>query len=78
MYKWSELTTAGKGIRALSIVAGFASGVVLGGTVSNVMIEKGQNVLMSNACGMACTALYTKFFEVMGDAIIESNGEIKS
>lgn len=77
MYKWSELTTAGKGIRALSIAAGFASGVVLGGTVTSVMVNRGQNVLISNACGMACTALYTKFFEAMGDAIIESNGEIK-
>lgn len=76
-YKWSELTTTGKGIRVLSIVAGFASGSVLGGTVSNVMIDKGQNVIISNACGMACTALYTKFFEVMGDAIIESNSEFK-
>lgn len=77
MYKWSDLTTTGKGIRVLSIVAGFASGAVLGGTVSNVMIEKGQNAVIANACGMACTALYTKFFETMGDVVIDANNEYK-
>jgi hypothetical protein len=77
MFKWSELTTTGKGIRVLSIIAGFASGTVLGGTVSNIMVEKGQNVIISNACGMACTALYTKFFETMGDIVIDANDEHK-
>lgn len=77
MYKWSELTPVGKGIRIMSLLGGFAAGTAFGSTVSSTMIERGQSVLLSNMCGLTITGVYTKFFEVMGDCIIEANEEIK-